>query len=671
MSKANRATKLQIKSPLELAVRGLVRHWLYLLLAVLIAAGVGLLAVKTFGKKRYTCQGKIFYSPNRVTEPYYVSPSLRDLQLAIIEPSFLRTLQEKYSPDEDFIVFAYLLNFELNGASSIDVSFTGRDPDATQTLVQGSMRAFIESAKELRRSALDGYVKDFGQDIVDAEKRHRKALSDLEQEIGPIGFLSDEALTAEITRLRQSISGYETDLANAQARRDLSDAQVEFLAQLNEPPRSESDQTNTDPESRQGDEIQRGRKQSLATFDSQMQKLLEDRIRRERDDGSLQLQIDLKQKEFERSQSSFERDLISEAAFEKVRGELQLLESQRSNRIQELETRLSEINGRINDRTESLAVLDPLTAATLFSGSAAGSLNTEAQTVALLKGSRTAAVKNIEQLNKSIEETRQRLSELSATRQSAVPLINNVESAAAQLDRLREIRDEFSRAEFSSQAELNIAQNATRLLEGERNNYMKWFLAAALATGGVLILPLLGLEFLKAWRQAPESGSVFGLPVLARKPSAKFFAKHPEDAEEAMQRLSLRIAQAYGRRDGVLSLAGGKSSDENDDVLKALADYYRRSGVNVSIADAADLVAGSETAAIAGSWISNAKQGRGLTLVRSPLMAGPLQGDSAAANSDATIIMTSRSISTSPSLQRRIAELSGLGTRVIGVVMDR
>lgn len=647
----------------------MVRHWWYILLAAALAVAAGYIAVHTFGKKRYSYQGKLFYSPNRVTEPYYVSPSLRDLQLAIVETPFLRSIHKQFDVAEDFLVFAYRIGFDVNGSSSLDVSYTGRDPDHTQKLVQGSMQRFVDRAKELRQNALSGYVDDFSTDIARSADRYQTAKDKLAETLQPLGLQSDESLTAEIGRLRNLVTTYESSLDAAKMRRDLSEAQVETLAKINALPEPEATASSDPSREDQPDaDAEETRRQSLATYDTQMQKLLEDRIRREREDGSLQLQIDLKKKEYERSKSSYERDLISAAAFEKVKGELQLLEAQKSSRIRELESQLSQINSRINDRTESLSVLDPATAATLMTGAAAGSLTTEAQTMALLKGSKVAAEMNIDQLNDGIGSVRAKLVRLVDVRQSAAPLIAEVESAAAQLNRLRDIRDEFARAREASQAELSIAQDATRLLEGEKNNYTKWFLAAALAVGGLMVGPLFGYEFLKAWKDTPESATLFGLPVLGRRPSEKQIKRDPAAADKQMRRLALRVANVFGRRDGVLAIIGGQAGDENDDLIQAIADHFRGLGTKVSITDASDLVAGSQESAIARTWLDQSQQGGGLTLIRSPLTGDPLIGDTAASDSDAALIIPQTMSGSSPTLQRRIAELSALGTRVIGVV---
>ncbi|MEM9825034.1 MAG: hypothetical protein AAF958_00515 [Planctomycetota bacterium] len=591
MRSSARGPKFQSKSPFEMAVRGCLRHPIYIALSLLLAAGAGYAAVKAFGKKRYTYQGKVFYSPNRVTEPYYVSPSLRDLQLAIVQSPFLREIYDEHKIQDDFLVFVYRLRFEVNGASSLDVLYTARDPELVEAVVQDSMQRFRDAARDLRRDALDGYIADFEKDIDFSTQRSVAARNKLEETLRPESLQTAETLNAEIGRLRQALVGYQTNLEAAEVRRNLSRAQVASLAKLDLADNDTTESTvSSDPQAEAtGSDREQSKKRSMATYDTQMQRLLEDQINRAREDSSFQVRIDLKQREYDRAQLSLKRDLISQAAFEKIKGELEILKAQKNSQIRELEAQLADVNRRINDRTESLSVLDPGTAVTLMTGGAMGNLNLEQQTMALLEGSEKAAELNILQIRNSIENVRQDLGHLVRVKKNATPLINEVEMADQRVRMLSETADKFIRARRSRQAELTIAQNSTRLVEGEKDNYTKWFLAGFGGTLSVLLGPLALAQFFKAWRQMPDNENVFGLPVLARKPSRRVVKKRPVVAQESLRRAALRVANQFKQDSGVLAVIEDECDIDGVALVDHLCEFYTDRGVPVSIVDGDEL----------------------------------------------------------------------------------
>ena len=675
MSPVPHGSSLKLKSPLELAVRGLLRHPFWIALAVLAAIGAGVVAASVMGKKRYVYQGKMFYTPNRVTEPYYVSPSLRDLQLAIVQKPFLQELHQRFEIDEDFLVFAYRLRFEVNGSASLDVMYTDRDPDRCDRIVDGAMATFLDRSKDLRQKQLGGFIKDFQREIELAEERLVQSRDQLAQSLRPLGMSSEETLQNEISRLRESLVSHTSELEAAVARRDLSRSQVQSLVDLREGdsdnyaakrPPSTDDQS---PGKDSAEPPESAREQTLASYDSQMQRLLEDRIRREREDSSFQVQIDVKQREYERARSLRQRDLISEAAFDKVKGELEVLRAQKNSQIRELESQLGEVTRRINVRTQNLASLAPTAAANLMANLASSPVELQRQTEALLRGSEKAANLTIAGREELLGRTKRDLARLVSLRDDVETEIRDVELAKDRLNQLRDLRDEFARASRSNQTELAIAQPATRLLEGEKNNYAKWFAVASVGTLGLLIGPLFLIGLMRAARMNPGGGDVFGVPVVGEVPKAR----RGDDAAAIRQRderLALRLAQRCGDA-GVIGLMSD-NREVGGNLAACLKDYFQSIGEETHLIPAETLRStdpDAEALQHAAEAITRARAGQGRVLVESPFNTDPLIGDIAATTSDRLLVTMNRRSQSSPATQRRFAELASLDTQVVGAVL--
>lgn len=603
-------------------------------LTITAAVAAGLLVAKTFQPERYVHQGRILYNPDRSTAPYLDPPPLVDLKTMIVDTPFERSIHQACQVESDFKTFARNLVIDSNGSSLLTVSYAGNRPEQSEQIVAVAMERFIESANQFRRRLINDHADAVRCDIVDAEKRHQDADAKLRQALEPFGItgiesFDPESFDSEIDRLEQQLSIYRSSL--------------EAIKTNLQPAKSER-QTD-DPSQTRGDE--------------KIRQSLEAMIQGERGDSVLGRQIEAKRNEYQRSKSSFERNLISKAAFERVRDELQLLQNQQASRLRELQWQLSQITDREKGDNVDRDSGD----------SAASSPSPLSQNPA------TESNRTVDQWTALIAQTRQRLGGLiDARRIAAEPIaaepINALASTTDQLGRLRDHHVDLQIAGVSNRSDFVIVHNAAVSVDDKNDDWLKWLTVSAVGIGGLL----LGLIFVGRSaanrNQSPAAMSMFGYPILARRPTAAWAGEHPDRAAIEMQRTMRRINRAFGRRDGVLTIAGGTASDQNDGLVRSLADFYRCLGIEVCVADAADLVTGSEASKVAEMWVQHAKQGSAVMLVRSPLVAKSSDADAAAAISDAVVAVVADRDSDSPEIRDRIARLSDLGGRIIGVIID-
>ena len=638
------APKVQLKSPLEFAARGLLRYPLYIIAAAILASLVAAGAVYLRGAKRYSYLGKLLYSANRSTDPYYTSPAVRDLQLTIAQPPFLKKIHEEYQPPEDFDVFAYKMRFDINGNNAIDVSYTGKTEQQTQQIVDGAMQAFVDEAKAQRKEFLGGYIDDFKERLAETRKEYRQAKDALADSLREYRVQSVDGLEAEISRQRQSLAHYQTMLSQVELQSSLAAAQVGRLTGMQS---SEDDTANTAEATEKSE-------QRLASLDTQMQKMLEEDIRKQQQDRTYDIEIEQAQREYERSRRLYEKRLITAAQFEEAEMDLKKLESQRDNDIRVLQDKLNDVTFRINNRVKRLTETDPSKAIAMLSG-ITGDLDLSQQTLALLQGTSDGSVTMKKEILDAIGESESRVNELVELQETYGDKISDVRRASDRIGQLEESLVNFQGAYDSEQAEVIIAQPAVKLLDGERNNFAKWAGAGFIGTFGLCLAPLfLGL-LAQAVRQRPSRGSVFGLPMLAAVPKPRRAEKNPEAAAAAHQRAAMRIVGTAG---DVASMALlGVNDDQTASLADALASVYRSRGRTVEVSNFAQ----PSTSESADAGV--------LRIHTAPLYESELESDRAASASEATVLVVGRK-SSSAALQRRIAEVNEVGTKLIGVVGD-
>lgn len=716
MQAAPRAPKLQLKSPIELAVRGMLRHPIYLAVALLVSASVAGALSFQFRNIRHHYAGKMLYIPNRVTEPYYVSPDLRNLTDSIISPAMRDSIKESCGLDDDLMVFSQQLRFDVTGSSTIDAAYSNADPNKSREVLQFAMEELIARSKEIRRDAMQQHIADVDREIETERKRADAAHSRLRIAMKDSGIASASALDAAIIDQRKNISEAQTRIIAAKDQGLLSRAQFDALLALRDQGSFDSSnpdanqsaasgngarKTDGDPKnpndpndpkdqsmsataesdrsgamgSGDGSENDRSPENSqrdiaLASFenkkneletiyDAQKQRLVEEKLRREKDQARLDAMVKTKRIEYDRIKSLRERDLISQAEMDRVEGELEILMAERNSQVQSMESQLDRIYGRIDTRTESMRLAGVGGSSLMipglsFSGS---SQSTEQQTIALLRGSEVAANKVLEQLNNELKTKASELESLVALQNEITPLIRDVQRSDETIDRLIARNEIFHQTARSDSEELMIIEDAKPMINSVASNAVKIFGAGFIASLGCFLVPLFLLKLKSANDRKPRTETVFGIPVLGKKPDAVLCKKNAAMADEELNRLALRVCHRFGLARGVITIAGN-GENQPGGLVNVVVQQLRNTGRSVALIDAWQLP----------GPLDGLKFNHDVVIIAADLFGQVLQLETAASRSDAVALVAPRSELQTPAMQRTVADLNDLGTRILGVI---
>lgn len=724
MPTPKRPVKLQLQSPLELAIRGMLRHPIYLATAVLIAAIAAGAAAFFLQSNKYNYAGKILYVPNKVTEPYYVPPDLRNLVNSVNGGELLNEIYDEFDIADDIEIFGRRLSLDVSGETSMRVVYVGKDEEQVRDIVQFAMERFIRRARDLKSKTLDQHIAAVEAELLTEEESLARSTATLQDLLVGRGFQSSESLIAEITGLRKAVSDYQTRIETALDRKLASQRQAESLSAMlsmtdvdtaEQEPVAALASTNA---AASGDAESNGVQQAgyVATagssakkrassasleadvdaakvnYDMQMRMLLEDRLRREKELGSFQVTLENKRKEYERSKALHSRRLISDAAFEKTRGELELLLTQQSEQVRDLEGKLDQLNSRIKDRTANLVSKNPLAAGALLSANGMlGNQGNEEQTLAMLRGSERAADGTLEFLQAEFKDRQDRLVELSLVRKDANPLMEEIDEVSSGITRLKMRKETFVQTNRADTDELVIVQDSRLVLDGVRSNMMTIFAAGVVAFSGLLICPLFLVKLRDAARNQPPTSSLFGFPVIGEKPSLRQAAKDPAQARVEARRIALRTLQrlddvnpATGFRSRLLAIAGG---DHHADLIQAFCDQAASLGQSTMVLHGnelgrrrlRDVVIQESSTQLAGPVVTGsqdsadtasdaAPQVPDYVFISVPLTEEPLTTEAICSQADAVILTPRRGLADSPSMQRVIADLHSLQTPILGVI---
>ena len=714
MQAVSRGPKLQLKSPIELAIRGLLRHPIYLGLALLVSTlASGALAYQ-FHKTRYHYCGKMLYIPNRVTEPYYVSPDLANLTGSIINPEMMEALREKCGVDEDLEMFRSRLRFEIAGVATIDTSYSSEDPNEARRVLEEAMRTFITAAGQVRRDAITQHIHDVDREVAAAIKIAIDGSGRLEAELAKRDLKTAESLNATIVDLRKSIFDSQTRIAAAFDQRQLSRAQFEALmamrlkgvtdgndASSEDAPdgdaasmsdsfaddgtkpgddRSDSNSKEDSKPTQRDVELAsfENKKNELETiYDAQKQRLVEEKLRREKDQARLDALLKTKRTEYERTKLLHDRDLVSQAELDRAKGEMDVLLAERNSQVRSMETQLDKIYGRIDDRTESM-LLGAGSASLMIPGMplSSSSQSTEKQTIALLQGSESAAEKNFDLLQEELRSKSAELEQLISLQRTISPLVRDVERSDETIDRLIAQNEVFNQTVRSDSDEIRVVQDAVPMVNGVATNATKLFGAGLIGSMLCFVAPLFLVKLKSASEQRPKTETAFGIPILGKKPTEKQRRVNGDLADEEVRRLALRICHRFTSDRGVLTVAGTDERGSNG-LVNQIAQELNSEGRTTAIIDAGELI--GRQAAVASEMpdgqaadgkvsFDELKARHDVVIVSAEIFGRVLQLETAASRSDAVVLVSPRSDIQTAVMQKTVADLNDLGTRILGVI---
>ncbi|TWU47558.1 hypothetical protein Poly51_53580 [Rubripirellula tenax] len=681
-------------------MRGMLRRPIYLVFSLLVAILTGGAMAHFFRSERHHYFGKMMYVPNRVTEPLYTSPNLRDLTAAMVNPVMLEELRSRWNLRDELQDLRNRLAFQMAGEASLDTSFWSSDPQQAEAVLQHAMEYFVDQSRSFRSDAIANHIDDFERETEASKSAQRAAGIRLEKKLREVRLQTPTELVAEIFDLRRSIAQSTEQVVATQDRLQLSRAQFESLLAMREskassdlgignidsetesiadPPTSSQVQ-NPDESPAQGVSLavfENENEAASVTHDLRKQKLLEDRIRREKERARANVEVELLKKEFDRSSLLHQKGLISDALLEKAKGDLEVLLVQQSQQVKEMEGQLDEIHERIELQTNApmLIELNGSAASTGSKPVASPGEPNEKQTIAMLRGSEVAADIHLEYLTEELEGKTARLRILTAIQKQIEPLVKDVDNGATKLDRLNARNETFIQTLRSATNELIIVQNASPMIDGVTTNARTLFAAGFIASLGCLLVPLFLADLRTASKHKPTTQKVFGFPVLGRTPDARRLENDPTTAEDELRRLAIRIRHKFDHPKGVMTVASGLGVNELDvdGLVAKLALQLESENKKVLVVDMADIdrhaIASQDAMVGRNATFAELRSQSDFVLIRAPMFASALRRDIAASLSDAIVLVVPKDEANSPRMQQAIVELTVLETSIVGVIL--
>ena len=645
-----------IQSPFRMAIQGLLESPKYVGVSVLLSLIAGGLVACFFQTESRTYRGTIRYAQSE-GEGALDFATLKD---SVLTTELIEQLHAKSGVDDDIHGFRDHLHFTPKGDCELQVSYEGNDGKMAEKVVQTAMDGFVDQARikkaglvaELAagKSAVTKPVQtqdDAGFSLAQAGEKLRPVdsmVTDTRPEknqsegTGRVatsitstkkGGAIDSSLTAPENRTAANQPAANQPVATKPvANQPAATKPAENQPVATKPIATKSVATNSGLSKHAANSSDNETIQAEHIRDQQ--KILEYTIRRKRDLASYAIKVRLKEKELQRVTQLHQRELVSDAVFEKAQGELELLRAQESKEVQSLERQLEEIHSRIQERA------------------ATQQKETNQSSLARLSN-HTFVVFRKPLLDEELDVSDQSTLRSSETSFQNVDPVDN---------------------------EISITETAT-LSRKHRGNTPGLFAAGFFGS----LLCLLGPLFYHEWRTAidtqPDTGAVFGVPVLGRLASKKIASSDPEKASELLSLAALKIVNRLDFPKGVITIA----SDDHSSVavVDSMAKKMRHDGSRVTIAKASDLVQSIDDPPIrdddkvksAGRVrLRRMKEQTDYVLVSAPLYEKRYDVESAASFSDGVVLVIPKKLLRSPKTQRIISELNDLSGRLLGVVAN-
>ncbi|MGL4514617.1 MAG: hypothetical protein ACRCT8_16130 [Lacipirellulaceae bacterium] len=687
-------------SLVQAALRGVARNRAWLVVSSVLGVAAGGLAAAVLGTDKHTVDGKMLYSPSRATAPYYESPPLGNLVQLIKTPQLAERLKKDCQLGEGLFEINQFARLDVGGDSTLIARVTRKSESEAKQIVERLMELAEESARDIRRRSVQRVLIDLESEEAAARQTYASARDKFQHYLEENGVPSPAALESETTALQLSANEYEIEAELARVDRTASEAQRDRLmeALVGEAPAEGPQEGGVERAGFEGasdeDNAQRGgsgRQSAVALLDANRRDELSDRIRREQEVATYKVQRENKQKELERAERLFSRQLIGEAALERIRGEVQLLEAQRGPGIEQMQRELEAINERLASRRRRGADGSVTTASALTSEP-----SPVEQTLALLDGGAAGAKYKAERLGDALEVKREQIDDIAAVVKNAEPFRQDVAVAEAEWRRVETIRNQFRQAEHATGGELSVVHHATPVIGGQSSNAPKVFGAVALLTGLLLTAPSLLREVRGALRERRAVAPATNLPLLARIDSSTGGDSARQAlVNEAYGLLALRMQRTLGEGAPCVVLAGVESEDAAREAAVGVANSLARGGAAVTLVDLAasapvvgppanlglrpevTVSAALEFFTPAGELVAPARleqeiaslrSGDAAVVVVAPTVADRLFVESLACHADGLALVTSGEPCNGNDIRAAIDGVMEVGGRVLGVI---
>ncbi|MEX0937693.1 MAG: hypothetical protein WDZ59_07510 [Pirellulales bacterium] len=573
------------------------RHWHTLLVCGAISAAAAYYVGENHATNSWNFSGTLLYNRSTSGAPHYVPPDLQTVATMVTARETVDELRDEFALDAppQEIVSAVHTHTPM-GSSTLEVTLSWPHEVQGQEMLKRLMELFVDHVVHTRNEAIEKYIEEYRQGLV----RSREALTaattaylDFSREHGIVDVARD------LERLQDDTSTLELNLELAKVRRDNCVAQLNELVSMQEGLAQEieavepvatnsgngsdsgsggSSSPSGSAQSREG--AQPGGNIAAAhrlqsAVDLQKRIYLQEKIRREEDRVEADARLKMARSEYDRAKQLREKQYISQAEFDRVAAELQILEAKRGEQIQEWNDELNQIERRMPSILREQALTSPVPSRL-------------GRSVAEIELERIASEGEIQQFQTTIATKQGEVERLREIRQRADELSADVEVATNERQRLETLLATFDQLKHSNMHEFSVIQPASPALNPVRSNKTKLALGTFLMVSMVLSAPLLAAELYRN-RERPAEGAArrLGLPVLAKRYPGRHSAisVHSARNNEFPRLLALRIQQAMNKPGSVLLFSSLNDRPASISLIASSANCFAQRGERVLLID--------------------------------------------------------------------------------------
>ncbi len=535
---SGQATGFQLN--LENSVRAVLQRKKYLALSLVISILAALTAAKLFESRKYTYEGALLYTSNEITAPYYRPPLLGNLVHAIDNPSILEQLNKRCQLGADLAELRRNVTVELVPSGDTLVVRVVRPGKAeAERVLETAMRCYADETRRISKQSLSRFVKEFAGNQQIAKERLREAKAGLQAFLDDHHLKTPENLESAATALQGLITELDLELEMASIELASAKSKRDRLQAL-------QDANNADSKSAPGSATRSIL--PVSATDNDRRQFLRDQITKEQDDSSYAVKLTVKERERERTKKLHGQGLISDAEMERIEGELEILRAEQNSRVTQLQTQLSDVEKRLAQKLVGRGGTEQDGEVVL--AGFADQPHLLGESLAMLELEILGAKHKEERLSKKLAAKLNELDELAETQKQVAPLTLAAAQAAEEKQRLQLLTEQFEQSFRSEVDELKVIQPPTPTIDGIRSNAGKIFGAGLVATLGLLVAPLLVVEWKRQTRATPENvARDLRLPLLGD-------LSCEDQSGEGIAAAALRIQRQLPERNAVLLAAG-------------------------------------------------------------------------------------------------------------------
>jgi len=506
------------KPPPGVSLDAMIRkRWKWLVICLVAGVGGGVYLAIHYEQKQWEYTATLLYDESPAGLLGHEPPKLYALQDLATSRETLTSLREEFQLDLQLTAIAAAIKTKVAyGSAMIEVRCIWDNPEQAKNILSRALELFGDQVVTVRQQQLTRAFDDCEaalQQSIETCELAKAAQLEFNRRHQVVDLEKD------LTRAQSAVTILEERLETARQEHDSLASQLDTLTATRD--------TMPDDKNKPDEEAVRG---MLASVDLQRRQFLKERINAQSNRISEDLRLDLLESEYQRAKALYAKQYISRAEFEKIEAEYKAFSS--LSKSEDVKRWRNELD-RIESRMPKI----------LLDGAAYGMLagNSLANRITGVELGLVAARKKVESVGQFLDHRRAKVDRLTALRQTAHPLAEDVEMA---IDARRHLETQLAglvQMRQSKASPLLLVRPISPALNNVHSNRKKMFLLGFLITTTALVAPLFLSDL---WTGRPRGGEIaarrLGLPVLAHEVGAR----NSSGADESARLLALRLQQS-------------------------------------------------------------------------------------------------------------------------------